>query len=529
MISQYPVRAQTSQGKKLQPRNGLLAPGDALLSRGRSLSVSSRGSRPPSTCGSQLQGTNISRARSPLAAHPPLGLTNVQSESTLCQTEVAQIAAMAPLSIPCAPSSDGSLDEPITAGVRRRRVDSGAGQGYPATLTPRSTKRLKVYANQVAEEVGVPATSLHEFVDCGGIFQMLIRIAALVLKNDSEEKLKLIANLKELLSSKDFKSALHNRLTACMLSPNITAYVTDTHPQILDFIKRHQEVFKVPALLFEDVELTAAFAKLVSESLSTIHGNMKAKLTTSIARRTSITDVARTMAHGCIEVDVAHWNRLAFLRCCLRVYLLGTSNYKNVPLSILYSPLLIPSLPQEVRQKIGPQLGIDIDEIERSMLDAEEDDGGADDTNGFQDTIVASPRIINSGDAHDDSESINADVDYDKDDADFEPNVGNLEGIEGNNSVVAEKAKPETDLYTAGRFWNFVDSSLTGARNAAKEQAMADKGPAFEKAYSDILVQFLQQDLSDFPGKTKVPALLSTNRPQWQVTIQNELLWKTAA
>jgi hypothetical protein len=119
------------------------------------------------------------------------------------------------------------------------------------------------------------------------------------------------------------------------------------------------------------------------------------------------------------------------------------------------------------------------------MLDAEEDDGSADDTNGSQDTIVASPRIIDGSDAHDDSESINADVDYDKDDADLKPSVGNLEGIEGDDLIVAEKAKPDPDLYTAGRFWNFVDSSLTGARNAAKEQAMADKGPAFEKAYSE--------------------------------------------
>jgi hypothetical protein len=34
---------------------------------------------------------------------------------------------------------------------------------------------------------------------------MLVRIMALMLKNDGEEKLKLITNLKELLSSKDFK------------------------------------------------------------------------------------------------------------------------------------------------------------------------------------------------------------------------------------------------------------------------------------------------------------------------------------
>jgi hypothetical protein len=44
------------------------------------------------------------------------------------------------------------------------------------------------------------------------------------------------------------------------------------------FIKAHQEVFKVPALLFEDMELTTIFAKIVSESLSTICGNIKAKV-----------------------------------------------------------------------------------------------------------------------------------------------------------------------------------------------------------------------------------------------------------
>ncbi|KAG2079522.1 uncharacterized protein F5147DRAFT_784989 [Suillus discolor] len=513
MISQHPVRARRKPQARQTTANGLLTPGDALLGRGRSMSASSRGSRPPSACGSQPRG-NISRARSPLAAHPPLA-----------STEIAQIAAIAPISIPCTPSSDGSLDEPITIGVRRQRVDSGVSLGCPVTLTPRSTKRLKVYANQIAEEVGVPITSLHEFIDCGGIYQMLVRIVALVLKNDGDKKLRLLANLKELLGSKDFKSALQNRLTACMLSPNITAYVTDTHPQILKFIKKHQDVFKVPALLFEDVELTALFAKVVSESLSTIRGNMKSKLTASIAKRTSITDVARSLAHGCIEVDAAHWNRLAFLRRCLRVYLLGTGNYKTVPLRTLYSPLLVPSLPKEVRQKIGPQLGIDIDEIEHNMLDgdAEEDNN---DTDAFQDDIAhenAAPRNVDGDDGHDGNENVDADADHNKDDADFEADVNDAADINVDGSVVTEK-----DLYTAGRFWNFVDSSLAGARKAAKEQAMEDKGLAYEKAYSDILVQYLQQDLSDFPGNTKVPTLLSTNRPQWQLTIQNQLLWSHA-
>ncbi|KAG1737139.1 uncharacterized protein EDB91DRAFT_1055208, partial [Suillus paluster] len=210
---------------------------------------------------------------------------------------------------------------------------------------------------------------------------------------------------------------------------------------------------------------------------------------------------------------------------CLHVYLLGISNYRTVPLSILYSPLLISSLPKEIREKIGPQLGINIDEIECSMLngDAEEDDGGA---NAFINENAA-PGTVGSSNDHDENENINVDVDYNKDDTDFELNTGDPGDIDGDDSVVVEKGKPESDLYTLGRFWNFVDS-LASACNAAKEQAMEDKGPAYEKAYSDILVQYLQQDLSDFPGNTKVPTLLSTNRPQWQLTIQNKLLWAHA-
>ncbi|KAG1831462.1 hypothetical protein DFJ58DRAFT_736621 [Suillus subalutaceus] len=474
MISQHPVRARKQPQARQTTANGLLAPNDALLARGRSMSASSRGSRPPLACGSQLRGTNISRAHSPLVSHLPLSSTN------------AQITTTGSLSILRAPSSNGSLDEPITAGVCRQRVDSGASHGYPVTLTPCSTKWLKVYANQVAEEVGVPNTSLHEFVDCRWIYQMLIRTVALVLKNDGEEKLRILANLKELLASKDFKSALQNRLVACMLSPNITAYVTDTHPQILKFIKKNQDVFKVPETLFEDVELSSLFGKIVSECLSTIRGNMKTKLTASIAKCTCITDVARGLGHGCIEVDAAHWNRFAFLWRCLRVYLLGIGNYRTVPLKTLYSPLLISSLPKEVRQKIGPQLGIDIDEIERNMLDsdAEEDNDGA---NAFQDTTGenAAPGDIDSGDGDEENENLNVNVDYDKDDANIEPDVGDSGGIDGDGPVVAEKDKSESDLYTAGRFWNFVDSSLASARDAAKEQAMEEEGLAYEKAYSE--------------------------------------------
>jgi hypothetical protein len=143
------------------------------------------------------------------------------------------------------------------------------------------------------------------------------------------------------------QSGLQNRLTACLLSPNLTAYKTDALPNIsvtsfdIDylmrltlwqtFIKDNSNIFKVPSSLFEDVELSAIFATIVSDLLSSIRGGMKSKVCTlvlcarkfsiitqlisSIRKRLSIMDTSKSLAHGCIEVDAAHWNRIAFLVC----------------------------------------------------------------------------------------------------------------------------------------------------------------------------------------------------------------------
>ncbi|KAG2116184.1 hypothetical protein BD769DRAFT_1327623, partial [Suillus cothurnatus] len=201
---------------------------------------------------------------------------------------------------------------------------SSADHSNPFLLTPRVSKRLKVYATRVAEEKGVSEKSLHDFIDVRfsyryykffltRIFYMLIDLKVCMLLNSVTNRETILNDLKELLESKDFKSALQNRLTACMLSPNLTAYVTDTHEHIMDFIKTHNKVFKIPKSLFEDVELSAQFSTVVSDLLACICGNIKTKLVLSISKHLSIMDTAKSLAHSCIEVDASHWNRYAFL------------------------------------------------------------------------------------------------------------------------------------------------------------------------------------------------------------------------
>jgi hypothetical protein len=144
---------------------------------------------------------------------------------------------------------------------------------------------------------------------------------------------------------------------------------------------------------FEDIELTEQLSTLVSEALLCIRGNVKAKvsvakntsqnntklrliqLMSSIIKRTSIIDTTRSLAHGCLEVDASHWNRLMFfwygivhswlpvltMRLywqwrCLRIFLIGTGNYKTIPLQDIYSP----SLHQDLHVKVGDALGINV-------------------------------------------------------------------------------------------------------------------------------------------------------------------------
>ncbi|KAG2087602.1 uncharacterized protein F5147DRAFT_781252 [Suillus discolor] len=468
---------------------------------------------------------NIAHARSPLGMFP-VDSTSLSHSLTAVGDSITHSA------VPRSPSSSDSINEPITAGIHHRRTDSAADQDDPTILMPSCTKQLKVYAKKVAEENDISEKDLYDFIDTGGIYYMLIDLKVCMMKSDTGQKAALLHDLKELLNSKDFKSALQNRLIACLLSPNITAYVTDTHPHIMNFIKDNSGVFKVPPSLFEDVELTAVLAKIVSELLSSIRGNMKNKLLASIRKHMSIMDTAKSLAHGSIEVDSAHWNRLAFLRCCLRVFMIGISDYRTVPLKDLYSPCLILSLHTAVRARIGPKLGIDIDSIEHEMLSEEEIPDGQDEGQEMHSTGTAGSAVVDNGKPADGTRELEEDSGDNGDaDQDYEP-----EDNEGPDTTPYSRALAEDDsgkpaVFTSGKFWNFVDTSLENIRKVVKQKAVNNhQGTVFqhtsiENAFRQILIEYFQEDLADFPSNMAVPKLLTNNSPQWQTTIQNNLLW----
>ncbi|KAG1872269.1 hypothetical protein F4604DRAFT_1925889 [Suillus subluteus] len=390
-------------------------------------------------------------------------------------------------------------------------------------FTPGLTKRLKLYAMKVAEERGVDKDHLIDFT--GGIAYMLIDIKATMMLFSAANRKSLLAEIKELIESKDFKSGLQNHLMACVLSPNLTAYVNDTLEHVMEFIKKNSKIFKVPSFLFEDIELTAQLSTLVSEALSCIRGNVKAKLMSSIIKRTSIIDTTRSLAHGCLEVDAPHWNRFAFLRRCLCIFLIGTGNYKTIPLQDIYSP----SLHQDLHVKVGDALGVNVglDDFDSDPIvegGGQVDENSADGMGG----VEGSMNGVNAKDGGTDL-NINHDGLGDGDEDEPERDV----------SGVAEKEKYELDpndsgfggngkrtIFTSSKFWRFVDASLEGVHKMGKAEAeeLGDGTPA-ENIVRNILVEYFQQDLAEFPGKRSVPKLLSIANPQWQMKIQTDLLW----
>lgn len=223
LLQRFPVRTQGApQTKQSRSTSGLLTPDAARGPGGRSRSASIQnarsGSRPPSVNG--LGTGSIGRARSPLGfvhtPRPPSNGTGSQSQTGVSASRRDDDNLQSAM-------SDGSLDEPITAGVRRRRTDSSPVRGDPTVLTPVRTKRLKVHATRVAGDLGISEEELHEFIDVsfpltlvqlsdtvvclqtGGIYYMLIDIKATLLRRNDDAKKAELALLKELLDSKDFK------------------------------------------------------------------------------------------------------------------------------------------------------------------------------------------------------------------------------------------------------------------------------------------------------------------------------------
>lgn len=145
------------------------------------------------------------------------------------------------------------------------------------------------------------------------------------------------------------QSGIQNRLTACMLSPNITAYVTDAHPHVMVFSKsitvlvgcwncnrtssgsitmyskslwqcwktwnlaRNCQNWSATCFPQSAATWRPRFIKFHHCNANPLWDTL-AQLTMSIVKQLSIMETTKSLANHCgIEVDSMHWNRFAFL------------------------------------------------------------------------------------------------------------------------------------------------------------------------------------------------------------------------
>ncbi|KAG1874859.1 hypothetical protein F4604DRAFT_1924990 [Suillus subluteus] len=336
------------------------------------------------------------------------------------------------------------------AGVRRCRADSTYEYDMTQLLSPSQTKKLKLYTDQVAEKTGCPQDVLHEFVDAGSVFHMLIDLKANSFVRINELEKAALVDLKELIDSKDFKSALQSRLTACLLSPNLTGYVDNTHTNIMEFIKNHREVFKIPAVLINDVELLAQLSKIGMQTIMIL------------------------------------------------------TALKAIPLKDLYSPSLIPSLHSDLHIKISKALNCDIDvgtnNTLKEILERTHDHG---------DNLGEGERTLESGEEREFHENRNEEEEGEEESGQQEPKVD--DGGSGFSKRKNGKG-PRFTLTKFWNFVDCsLQAIRKAAQEEAGPNFNTSAHGAYENAVRNILVEYFQMDLAKFPGSMVVPKLLTTD------------------
>ncbi|KIK77517.1 hypothetical protein PAXRUDRAFT_17445 [Paxillus rubicundulus Ve08.2h10] len=456
-----------------------------------------------------------------------------------------------------------SLDQPISiqVGQRRRREEDSTQEATMLEnlpllqLTPRRTKRLKTEAAALSMQYNVPKEELLGLIESGGLFSMLLKMFALLLQKTTGTDEEKFAEAKATLEAKDFKHTLKRRITACLLSPNLTAYVTDTTDHVMIFMQEHNNLFKVPKIFFEDTELNEALKKLVTDTLASCRGRIKAWLVKSLRQGISIMDVLRALSMGNMEINATHWTRFSFLRFCLRIFLIGTRGFNEVSFAILFSPNLVNYLHSDLHEIIKDVSGFNAEILTKMQQldpgDANNDEGYLGDADAedemddeyYQDANVGGGSQEWGLRGEVDSEGHTGHQDFDAlDQAMEQTDEGERDYCDEDEGDDEDEALKDTwsgfgtarPKWTSKKFWAFVDHSLEQCRQFAKENSTS---PAeYEKVLGSLFQGYLQRDLADFPGRKKINKLLKDNDLlntvvpastglQWQDTIQQELLW----
>ncbi|KAH0825730.1 hypothetical protein J3R83DRAFT_9936 [Lanmaoa asiatica] len=304
---------------------------------------------------------------------------------------------------------------------------------------------------------------------------------ALLLQKTSGTDEEKLTEAKATLEARDFRHMLKRRITACLLSPNLTAYVTDTTDHIMMFMQEHQEIFKAPKIFFKDVELNEILKKLVTDTLASCQERIKTCLIQSLCKGTSIMDVLQAVSMGNMEINAAHWTRFSFL-----IFLIGTHGFKEVSMLILLSSNIVDYLHPDLHSIIKDESGFSVETLiklpdKSATKDTDDDLSNADAEGEIDDEYY--PSAPPCGQKPRESDPLDAseldDLDLEKTDGhDGNGNCNDEGKDEGNNDAIELDANSGWSgfrtLYpkwTSKKFWGFVDYTLEQCRQFSKENS----------------------------------------------------------
>ncbi|KAI6006647.1 hypothetical protein F5J12DRAFT_939363 [Pisolithus orientalis] len=351
---------------------------------------------------------------------------------------------------------------------------------------------LKVHAKKLADDLQIPDKSLLKFIETRDLFLMFVDMKASLVKYELSNQTHQLQALQDTLSSKDFELSLHNCLLACTLSPNLTAYVMDTQCHIMDFIVKHLDVFKIPAGVFDDVELWGSLGRIITKLLTTICSQLKSQF------------------------------RDGSGRCPLEQNgIPGTSDHKVAALDICFTPHLIPNLKSDMCKKLKQELHINISDMEWTLF---KDNANEDDTskgNNNWEPLTKPSIDLDLRDPSlglDNPVAINADTDDTPDLENPGSDANELDEMDSGFRLVSGKAAH----FNSNKFWNYMDYMLNLLHKSVCKDAASKED--FETTISSVFVQIFQDDLVDCPGNRRGAKILAVN-PQWQTTTQQGLMW----
>ncbi|KAN0076941.1 hypothetical protein V8E55_010796 [Tylopilus felleus] len=112
-----------------------------------------------------------------------------------------------------------------------------------------------------------------------------------VIENPSEAK----CEYRQVIGMQ-FKEIMKDRMRSCLLSPNLTGYLSELPENIWSFMKRNMVVFKIPPKALEDPELSDFIDSLMKDVLTKQRSTIKTKITTAINTQMHISHLAKSLA-----------------------------------------------------------------------------------------------------------------------------------------------------------------------------------------------------------------------------------------